>query len=333
MCMSQRVANARQAVSTCCRARSVTTAYEKNESTRSVWQSGWLNWIAASSHDNHHKDIKSKYHIMTILRLWYTHTLLCFEFLLRGHKALAPHMSIRQHCLNSNDCHEVMMSITKYADCHVLVLWYTTAVLPHDCLLSVYRHEPLSVYSIVCRVCLSVVCVIDRQTADRRQTDTMDRQTIDRQRIDRQWTDRQTDIDRQTDDRQTVLPYRRMGWLRSVGSIEQVSFAKEPYQRDNILQKRLIILLTVALLTVAAPYTYGCNTDASLCDDGCNTDPSWCQGWMHLYTYVLTDVYTYEYIRHMYTCVCCQACMHISIHITGMYSYDTSIHMYAVRHA
>ena len=43
-----------------------------------------------------------------------------------------------------------------------------------------------------------------------------------------------------------------MGWLRLVGSIKlQVSFAKEPYKRDNILQKRLIILLI--LLTVATP--------------------------------------------------------------------------------
>ena len=33
-----------------------------------------------------------------------------------------------------------------------------------------------------------------------------------------------------------------MGWLRLVGSIKrQVSFAKQPYKRDNILQKRPII--------------------------------------------------------------------------------------------
>jgi len=33
-----------------------------------------------------------------------------------------------------------------------------------------------------------------------------------------------------------------MGWLRSVGSIKsQVSSAKEPYKRDNILQKRPVI--------------------------------------------------------------------------------------------
>jgi len=42
------------------------------------------------------------------------------------------------------------------------------------------------------------------------------------------------------------------GWLQLVGSIKlQVSFAKETYKRDNILQKRPIILSI--LLTVATP--------------------------------------------------------------------------------
>jgi len=44
-----------------------------------------------------------------------------------------------------------------------------------------------------------------------------------------------------------------MGWLCLVGSIKWwVSFAKEPYRRDDILQKRPIILSI--LLTVATPY-------------------------------------------------------------------------------
>ena len=43
------------------------------------------------------------------------------------------------------------------------------------------------------------------------------------------------------------------GWLRSVGSIKlQVSLAKETYKRDDILQKRPILLSV--LLTVATPY-------------------------------------------------------------------------------
>jgi len=44
-----------------------------------------------------------------------------------------------------------------------------------------------------------------------------------------------------------------MGWLRLVDSLKlQVSFAKEPYKRDSILQKRPIILRS--LLIVATPY-------------------------------------------------------------------------------
>jgi len=55
-----------------------------------------------------------------------------------------------------------------------------------------------------------------------------------------------------------MLPYDqgyacvRVGWLRCVGSIKlQVSFAKEPYKIDNILQKRLII--SSILRTIATP--------------------------------------------------------------------------------
>jgi len=44
-----------------------------------------------------------------------------------------------------------------------------------------------------------------------------------------------------------------MGWLRSVGALKlQVSFAKEPYKRDYILQKRPMILRS--LLIEATPY-------------------------------------------------------------------------------
>jgi len=44
-----------------------------------------------------------------------------------------------------------------------------------------------------------------------------------------------------------------MGWLRSVGALKfKVSFAKEPYKRDDILQQRPTILRN--LLIVATPY-------------------------------------------------------------------------------
>ena len=46
-----------------------------------------------------------------------------------------------------------------------------------------------------------------------------------------------------------------MGWLRLVGSFKlQVSFAKEPYKRDYILQKRRIILRS--LLIIATPQNF-----------------------------------------------------------------------------
>jgi len=45
-----------------------------------------------------------------------------------------------------------------------------------------------------------------------------------------------------------------MGWLQLVGSLKlKVSFAKEPYKTDDILQKRPTILRS--LLIVATPYT------------------------------------------------------------------------------
>jgi len=51
------------------------------------------------------------------------------------------------------------------------------------------------------------------------------------------------------------LSYNRdllMGWLRLVGSFKLwVSFAKEPYKRDDILQKIPVILRS--LLIVATP--------------------------------------------------------------------------------
>jgi len=51
----------------------------------------------------------------------------------------------------------------------------------------------------------------------------------------------------------TLIRPVAMGWLRLVGSLKvKVSNAKEPYKRDDILQKRPIILRS--LLIVANPY-------------------------------------------------------------------------------
>jgi len=50
-------------------------------------------------------------------------------------------------------------------------------------------------------------------------------------------------------------PDGHMAWLRVVGSLKLwVSFAKEPYERDDILQKRPII--SRSLLLEATPYGY-----------------------------------------------------------------------------
>jgi len=59
-----------------------------------------------------------------------------------------------------------------------------------------------------------------------------------------------------------------MGWLWLVGSIKLQVFAKEPYKRDNILQKRTII--SSILLTVATSYaslaTHSTSSDESKTD-------------------------------------------------------------------
>jgi len=50
-----------------------------------------------------------------------------------------------------------------------------------------------------------------------------------------------------------------MGWLRLVGSLKlRVSFAKEPYKRDDILQKRPIVI--TSLLIVATLYSQANST-------------------------------------------------------------------------
>ena len=57
-----------------------------------------------------------------------------------------------------------------------------------------------------------------------------------------------------------------MGWLRLVDSLKlYVSFAKEPYKRDYILQKRPIILRS--LLIVATPYVVSRMPEAVLGDE------------------------------------------------------------------
>jgi len=52
-----------------------------------------------------------------------------------------------------------------------------------------------------------------------------------------------------------ATPYVYVGWLRLVGSLKlQVSFAKEPYERDDILHKGPMILKSLRIVTT--PYVY-----------------------------------------------------------------------------
>ena len=99
-----------------------------------------------------------------------------------------------------------------------------------------------------------------------------------------------------------------MGWLQLIGSAKLwVSFAKKPYKRDYILQKRPIILMS--LLIVAIPYsalhitsylyvyiylhTYLCILYSALCI-----------AWYHVHTYVYT--HTYQKKSYTYHFILCQ---------------------------
>jgi len=60
--------------------------------------------------------------------------------------------------------------------------------------------------------------------------------------------------------------YTHMGWLRWIGSVKlklQVSFAKEPYKRDDILQRRHVILSII--MTLATPYAWCMSAGAAPC--------------------------------------------------------------------
>ena len=98
-----------------------------------------------------------------------------------------------------------------------------------------------------------------------------------------------------------------MGWLRLLGSFKlQVSFAKEPYKRDDILQKRPINLRS--LLIVATPYMLQCVCFEHDCT-------RWCWGiyagmvlfrvayiYKHTHTrkHMQTHTYTHKHINSLF---------------------------------
>ena len=91
-------------------------------------------------------------------------------------------------------------------------------------------------------------------------------------------------------------------WTRGVvGSLKlQVSFAKKPYKRDDILQKRPIILKS--LLIVATPYI---QVDACVCIS--------VQLYQCIYIYIYIYVYIYIYI-YIFVCVSVCVCVCVCVY-------------------
>ena len=94
-----------------------------------------------------------------------------------------------------------------------------------------------------------------------------------------------------------------MEWLRSVGSLKlYVSFAKAPYKRDDILQKRPVILSIV--LTIATPYLLS---------------------FPHKRKYQNVYIHTCMYV-HIYMCVYIYICIYMCVCI------EVNIKMYRYMH-
>jgi len=114
-----------------------------------------------------------------------------------------------------------------------------------------------------------------------------------------------------------------MGWLRLVGSLKSlVSFAKEPYKRDDILQKRPIILRNLLIVATPYPDLVACvyiYVSVCLCTRECG-----CMGmWVRYVTHVDVPCHMYEsnngikvssHVRRMLTpkCVCICVYTHVS---------------------
>jgi len=129
-----------------------------------------------------------------------------------------------------------------------------------------------------------------------------------------------------------------MGWLWLVGSIKWwVSFAKEPYKRDDILQERRIILSN--LLTVATSYRlskepyigfyYMWSATPQICTcvytKNILTHTHMCIC-MYKYVYIHYNVYIYTHIH-----ICMYIYIYICIH-TYMLSIYICIHVYICTH-
>jgi len=124
------------------------------------------------------------------------------------------------------------------------------------------------------------------------------------------------------------LGSQTMGWLWLVGSLKlYVSFAKEPYKREDILQKKPMILRS--LLIVATPYVQlnimGVSTHIAndvvaimMCDTNMYI---YIWVYVYMYTYIYIYIYIYVYVRQQYTYIyiymymCIYVYMYIYIYI------------------
>jgi len=100
----------------------------------------------------------------------------------------------------------------------------------------------------------------------------------------------------------TTRKSRVMGWLRLVGSLKLlVSFAKEPYKRDDNLQNRPMILRS--LLIVATPYMY-----EYIASHAWMSHFTHVEGLCHIFEFVVTYLNLSSHIRECvmsHTWFCC----------------------------
>jgi len=82
-----------------------------------------------------------------------------------------------------------------------------------------------------------------------------------------------------------------MGWLRVVGSLKlQVSFAKEPYKTDDILQKRPIILRSPLILAILDSGWHVFVQESHLLPPQAHVGVSWC-------IYTRKSAYTHAHVN------------------------------------
>jgi len=126
-----------------------------------------------------------------------------------------------------------------------------------------------------------------------------------------------------------LIHMRDMGWLWLVGSIKlKVSFAKEPYKRDNILPKRPTILSI--LLTVATPYRDSvthhhhwpaprvCTHVYIICVRSCH---------IHMYVFVICTRWCHIHMCEFVSHHCCWSAPRIRAHCVYVYICDRFICM------